>query len=177
MKWRHTFFLIFCRRAKLIQSLRNKISHSPSRSESGYIQPISDLSSHVDDEYPHPKHGTLKNEILNARSRMSKKPPAPTDWTNPNDRRSNPTTPNYDSAYPPKDYPGFAANRNSQQYNRRPYLESVDNYPTRNSRGPGALSKQEADVMNEYDKTIANEERNFSPYSQGSGFLHGRYVK
>lgn len=156
-----------------MQSLRNKLSPSrnPSQNERDFNNhPMSDVNSHLEEDYPHPKNGTLKNEILTARSKMAKKkPPAPKDWNHPGDRRSyveKPTTPSRDNDfnYPPKDYPGFQGNPASSQFNRRPY-STTDNYPRRN------LTRQENEVMRHYDQTIA-------PYNQGNhGFLHDRYAK
>lgn len=152
----------FFRRAKLIQSLKNKIPPE---------YPASDVHSNIEDDYPHPNHGTLKNEILQARSKISKKPPAPRDWSTPSNRQSYAEpTPRSEYNLPPRDYPGFTGSNNSQ-FNRKPYHQNNDNLPPRNFRG---LSRQEAEVMKQYDQTIANEERHFQ---NPQGFLHGRYAK
>lgn len=173
-----------------MQSLRNKISHSPSRAmdiPNDYIQPVGELNPNFEEDYPHPKNGTLKNELLNARLKMSNRKQTPKEWkTDDYPRRHEPARkPSVKSdshGYPPKDYPGFPAKTGSGNppFTRRPFSpHNVDSNvysPSRpQSYRPGGMSKQENDVMAVYDQTIANEERGYGvPYQANKGFLHNR---
>lgn len=145
-----------------MQSLRNKITHTPRNEQpNDYIQPMGEQNQAYEEDYPHPKHGSLKNELLSARMKMNRKQ-TPQEWRN---ERPN---------MPPKDYPSFPGNKSSQQFPRKPFTphNTNDNYGQRPSSG---LSRQESETMAVYDQTIAsgygNAHQNY-PANRNSSYLH-----